>query len=229
MDSSSGVTPARKSGSREKSKRIDTSDISEERGPLEKCVTETSGHSVSNNGGVPLFSQTFLDTVVTFKATPTLARAKKPKPDLDLGVKPLETTVQKTLDYKMATDYSKLPWVTSTVTRPTTSSSMAWDAVGQCSADGVQIDIGDKVGRDVNHNLPIHIDQYGNVVQVHVDVTQPLGQQDLGPQGHEPMFTQPVQDVTQTPTMDLLKANPFIQRRMCLCAGSLDENRTGAR
>ena len=109
----------------------------------------------------------------------------------------------------MAIDYSKLPRVTSTVSRPTTSSSMAWDAIGQGGTSEAQIDIGDKVDRDINHNLPIHTDQYGNIVQVHAAIAQPIGQQDLGPQGHESMFIQPLHDVAQTPSMDLLKNEPI--------------------
>ena len=66
--------------------------------------------------------------------------------------------------------------------------------------------------RDMNHNLPIHTDQYGNVVQVQVPINQPIAQQDMGLQGSEPTFTQPTQDMLQTPNMDLLRANPVIQR-----------------
>ena len=38
------------------------------------------------------YSQVFPDTAVTFKAIPTPVRAKKQKPDTDLGVAPLQGT-----------------------------------------------------------------------------------------------------------------------------------------
>ena len=75
-----------------------------------------------------------------------------------------------------------------------------------------QLDTGGKFQRDVNHNLPVHMDQYGNVVQVQALVNQGVPQQEVIQQGPEPTFTQPIQDFSQPPNMDLLRANPVIQR-----------------
>ena len=43
-------------------------------------------------------------------------------------------------------------------------------------------------------------------------MNQGLQQQDIILQGVEPTFTQPMQDTPQPPNMDLLRANPVIQR-----------------
>ena len=116
---------------------------------MDKCVLGTGDYSNVHSEGTSLFTQTFPDTVVTFKTNPIPVRAKKAKPDLDLGVKPLENTVQKSLilDYKIPSESAKLPRVTSTVTRPTTSSMMMWETAGQ-SVDGVQHDTGEKKGHE---------------------------------------------------------------------------------
>ena len=163
------------------------------------------------NDGSSLFTQTFRDTVITFKTNPTPARAKNPKPDLDLGLRPLEKSVQKSLDYKSVPDSSKLPRVTSTITRPAASSVMAWENAVNIS-EVAQQDMGEKLQRDMNFNLPVHTDQYGNGVQVEAPINQGTMQQDMGFQGPEPIFTQPIQDTPQAPNIDLLRANPVIQR-----------------
>ena len=128
MNTESSVTPTRKSRSREKTKRPDTLDTSEERGGLFSSGMKSDLPTVHSDR-TSLFTQTFPDTAVTFKSNPTPARAKKPKPDLDLGVKPLESTVQKSLCYKPTHDNSTLPRVTSTITRPVSTSVMSWDSI----------------------------------------------------------------------------------------------------
>ena len=110
------------------------------------------------NDGSSLFTQTFRDMVITFKTNPTPARTKKPKPDLDLGVRPLEKSVQKSLDYKSVPDSSKLPCVTSTITRPAASSVMVWENAVNIS-EVAQQDTGEKLQRDMNFNLRVHTDQ----------------------------------------------------------------------
>ena len=62
-------------------------------------------------------AQTFLDTVVTFKSTPTPARAKKPKPVVHLGVTPLNCSIQKTIDHQFTNVSSGLPCVTGTMSK----------------------------------------------------------------------------------------------------------------
>ena len=210
MNTDLSVTPTRKSRSREKTKRPDTLDTSEDRGGLLNSGMNLDFPTVHSDG-TSLFTQTFPDTAVTFKSNLTPARAKKPKPDLNLGVKPLESTVQKSLTYKPIHDNSKFPRVTATITRPVSTSVMSWDSTAQ-HTDTPQLDMGGKFQRDANHNLPVHMDQYGNIVQVQALVNQGAPQQDAIQQGQEPTFTQPIQDFSQPPNMDLLRANPVIQR-----------------
>ena len=134
-----------------------------------------------------------------FKATPTPARAKKAKPDFDLGVQLLGSTVQKTLDYQGVTQFSKLPRVTSTVSRPTMTATTSRDVGDMTTGAGL-------------HNLPVHMDQFGNVVQVQAVLNPTLAVQEVTQQTSESLFTQQHQEIPQTASMDLLKANPLIQR-----------------
>ena len=80
-------------------------------------------------------------------------------------MKPLDSTVQKSLNYKPVQESSKLPRVTATIIRPVSPSVTAWDTVAQ-NIETSQQDTGDKLQRDMNYNFPVHTDQYGNVVQV---------------------------------------------------------------
>ena len=77
---------------------------------------------------------------------------------------------------------------------------------------GLQVDMNDKTVRDSNHNLPVHTDQFGNVVQVQALVNPNSGAQGVIQHSSEPLFTQQQQEIPQTASMDLLKANPLIQR-----------------
>ena len=120
--------------------------------------------------------------------------------------------MQKTLDYQGATQFSKLPRVTSTLSRPTTTATTTWDVGDMTTGAGLQVDINNKTVRDLNHNLPVHMDQFGNVVQVQAVVNPTSGAQDMIQHTTEPLFTQQQQKVPQTASMDLLKANPLIQR-----------------
>ena len=86
MDNVPTTTPARKSRSCEKSKRAQTLDSTDEWDLADLVNVKDGTITTTDTGGTSLFSQTFPDTVVTFKATPTPARAKKAKPDFDLGV-----------------------------------------------------------------------------------------------------------------------------------------------
>ena len=212
MDNMPTATPARKSRSREKSKRAQILDSTDERDLADLVNVKDGTITTTDTGSTSLFSQTFPDTVVTFKATPTPARAKKAKPDFDLGVQPLGSTVQKTLDYQWATQFSKLPRVTSTLSRPTTTATTTWDVGDMTTGAGLQVDINNKTVRDLNHNLPVHMDQFGNIVQVQAVVNPTSGAQDMIQHTAEPLFTQQQQEVPQTASMDLLKANPLIQR-----------------
>ena len=158
-----------------------------------------------------LFTQTFPDMVVTFKSRPTPARVKKAKPDLDLGVKPLESSVQETLDYKTVTDIPKLLCVASTITRPTTSTAMMWEAASQGVTEGAQNENGDKFRRDINYSLVS--------TQINMETC-------TGPGTHYPislitrdritgagacLYTALPGDVAN-PNMDVLNTNPVIQR-----------------
>ena len=191
MDSTTGVTPVCKSRSREKCKRVESADISDDHTTL-----FSTGPPICSGEGMAMFTQTFLDTVVTFKPTPTPARAKKPKPDADLGVTPLDTFVQKMLDHQFANVSSNLPRVTATATGD-------WDFTVQGPNTSTGMGNRVKVGCDDNQNFQYHTDQYGNSVQVQAIIGQKV---------HEPMFFQVMQEKTQTQTMDLLKASPMIQR-----------------
>ena len=141
---------------RVKKKRAETLDTTDECDLGDFVSAKDSVLATTEMDGTSLFSQTFPDTVVTFKATPTPARAKKVKPDFDLGVHPLGSTAQKTLDYQRATLFSKLSRVTSTISRPTITTSTAWDSGEGIGGAGLQVDMSDKFIRDSNHNLPVH-------------------------------------------------------------------------
>ena len=78
MNLDAGVTPVRKSRSCEKTKRLDTSETSEEQRLLDRNVLGTKDYSYIHSEQTFLFTQTFLDTVVTFKTNPTPARQKNP-------------------------------------------------------------------------------------------------------------------------------------------------------
>ena len=152
MNTDLSVTPTRKSRSREKTKRPDTLDTSEDRGGLLNSGMNLDFPTVHSDG-TSLFTQTFPDTAVTFKSNLTPARAKKPKPDLNLGVKPLESTVQKSLTYKPIHDNSKFPRVTATITRPVSTSVMSWDSTAQ-HTDTPQLDMGGEVSERCEPQSP---------------------------------------------------------------------------
>ena len=203
MDNVPTATPARKSHSREKSKRAQTLDSTEGQDLADFVNVQDGMTTTTDTGNTSLFSQTFLDIVVTFKATPTPARAKKAKPDFDLGVQPLGSSVQKTLDYQGATQFSKLPCVTSTVSHPTMTATTSRDVGDMTTGAGLQGDMHRETVRDLNHNLPVHMDQFGNVVQVQAVLNPTLAAQEVTQQTSELLFTQQHQEIPQTASMDL--------------------------
>ena len=195
-DNASG---ARQSRSREKVKRS---------GLFQTDESETTLFSPSMPGADgnenTAYTQTFADTAVIVKQTP--ARAKKQKPDLDLGVAPLQSgTPQLGRDQTTVTRVS-LPRVMSTVSKPPGITSIAW-ANDVSVATTMATD--KPTNMDMNFNLT---DQFGNPVQIKgigptVHNTQPI----TVTRQAEPLFTQP-QGETPTQTIDFLRANPYIQR-----------------
>ena len=146
MDSSTGVTPACKSHSREKSKCSELVDTSDDHSSLFAMSVPTC-----SSENIPTFTQTFPDTVVTFKPTP--ARAKKPKPDIDLGVTPLDTSVQKTLDYKFGSAASHLPKPSATVSKTPVGTSTEWEHPLPGLSTTTSSECKPKAGRDENQNF----------------------------------------------------------------------------
>ena len=203
MDSSAEATPARKSRSREKTKRPEPVDTSDDR--LSLFSTGSSLHSGDHSA---TFTQTFPDTVVTFKPTP--ARAKKLKLDIDLGVTPLETTIPKTLDHKFAGTMSHLPKPSATISRPSVGTTLEWENPVQGPPMPV-VEGKPMLSRDENQNFQF-TDQYGNAVKVQSAVNHPVVQQEPTTYVSEPLFSQTSRELTGAPSMDLLKANPVIQR-----------------
>ena len=113
--------------------------------------------TVSRDGTI--YSQTFPDVAVTIKPTP--ARPKKLKADPELGVAVLTKAAQTHVP-----GIKSLPCVTSTISRPQTTSSISWDAPAQVNFTQTAV-VEKPLTRDVNFNLPAYSDQYGIPVQGH--------------------------------------------------------------
>ena len=144
------------------------------------------------------FTQTFPDTVVTFKPTP--ARAKKPKPDIDLGVTPLDTSAHRTLDYNFASTAHQLTKPSATISKPPVGMSTDWEQPAPALNLTTNPESKPRPGWDENQNFQYFTDQYGNAILLQAPVNQVITQSDLASQTNEPLLTQTAPETTSTQT-----------------------------
>ena len=198
-ETSQELLSARKSRSREKSKKRDQSD--ESLGPQAR-------HSVIQSDSGIAYSKVFPDTAVALKPLTTPARVKKLKNDTDLGVAPFSRELIPPTPSTFAS-YVPQSRVTSTITRPipATTTSQQWEQPDE-PVSKIDFQLPDKQQCDFNQNILLHTDQYGNPVQIQGRMDQAGATAQS-----EPTFSEKPMDMTSNiQSIDMLRANPMIQK-----------------
>ena len=179
---------------------------------------EMNSHTVTSRPMVTLqdgstYTQVFSDTAVMTRVGSTPARAKKSKPDTDLGVAPLQPPVAKNLDRAFDHSVKTLPRTTATLSRPPPSlATSVWSTTSvQPSAVIIPPTLATNASRQAGQTTVHHTDQYGNPVHVFAPVEN--NSMTTGLERDSATFVPPEvsRDNAIPPGMDILRANPYIQ------------------